>query len=315
MSSVAVVVVAYGAREDLLRCLESTEGAGEVVVVDNAQEVDLPPAVEAARPGSEVLRMEENVGFAAACNAGATATQSDHVMFLNPDAMLAAGAIERLAAFLDEHPDVACVGPRLLHPDGSLQTSAYRFPTVFTEAVRLTGLGRLVPRRLLRKTPGIRSVAPSSGHFDPHDEARPADFITGACMLVRRSAFDAIEGFDETYFLYYEEIDLCRRLAAAGQATWLCPDAGATHRIGASSDTARRLVWEARHRSRIRYFDRHGGDVAAASIRLLTGTRVALGVLFDPLRIVVGRPRAGWDRRARVLRDCVIGAGERQRPS
>jgi len=262
----------------------------------------LAAAVAEVAPAARLIAMPGNVGFAAACNHGARLTDSDYLLFVNPDAEVQSGACQALGGFLDRHPTVACVGPRLFHSDGELQTSAYRFPSALTEAARLSGLGTILPRSWIQAHPLARHLAPATGHFDPHDTARRTDFVTGACMLVRRAAFEAVGGLDERYFLYYEEIDLCRRLAHAGWETWLLPEAGATHHLERSSANAPGLAWQERHRSRIRYFDRHHGQPVRWAIRALTAGRVLAGAALDPIRHLLGNPVPGLSRRGEVLR-------------
>jgi GT2 family glycosyltransferase len=254
----SVIIVNYNAGDHLARCLASlapalTDWNWQAIVVDNA-----------SRDGSErqalnhgdrvqLVRSETNIGFGAAVNLGASKTHDPLILLLNPDAELAAGTVTALAAELDRHPECAIIGPGILNEDDSVQGSARGDPTL------LTGLfGRTT--RLTRLFPG--STVARRNIISPEDvpagqRSVEVDWVSGACMLLRRDAFDELGGFDTGYFLYWEDADLCRRLRHRGRTIRYYPGVRVRHTVGVSSGTARPASIRAFHESALRYYTRH----------------------------------------------------------
>src|SRR6185503_19382630 len=208
----AAVIVNYNAGADLRAALQSIAGemagrAWEAVVVDNASTDGSSEVVSEFAPQARVLRNSLNVGFGRGINQGVAASTAPFVLIVNPDCRLERGSIATMRAELDARPRCAITCPRVLDPDGSEQGSARGDPDMFT------GLfGRTGPlRQLLPSLPMSRRNVVSTGR-----EGATVDWVSGACMLVRRSAFDEVGGFDPRYFLYWEDADLCRRLRARG---------------------------------------------------------------------------------------------------
>ncbi|MGZ4335216.1 MAG: glycosyltransferase family 2 protein [Gaiellaceae bacterium] len=208
------VVVTFESAEGLASCLDSVRGHTQVFVVDNASADRSAEIAEAA--GAHVVRNADNRGFAAAANQGAALGRADLILFLNPDATLASGDLALLAGALDD-PSVGAAGPRLVHPDGSEQRAWWPFPSPALTWREALGLERLRARR---------PAADGS-----------VDFVVGACLLVRRDAFERLGGFDERFWLYGEEADLCRRLRESGLRVVHVPEARALH-VGAASSAA-----------------------------------------------------------------------------
>ena len=196
------------------------------------------------------VRNTANVGFGRGINQGVAASSAPLVLIMNPDCRLERGAVAAMRAELEAHPRCAIVGPRVLDPDGSVQGSARGDPDM------LTGLfGRTGPlRRLLPSSAAATRnvVTTASGR-----ESTVVDWVSGACMLVRRAAFDEVGGFDPRYFLYWEDADLCRRLRARGHEVRYVPAATAVHRVGHSSRTARAASIRAFHESAYLYYATH----------------------------------------------------------
>jgi len=227
LSRVGVVTVTYASASTIAACLTAlpTDALGSVVVVDNSSPDDTVAVVESlALPGVTLVH-RPNLGFGAGNNAGVAATPPgiEYVLFLNPDAVIAPGDIERLAAYLDAHPDVAMAGPRLFK-NGAPIHSAGRAPTVRSE------LRPLLPRALGRALPD-RRLPPS------YAVTGPVGAVEGACMMARRSTLDAVGGFDERFFLFFEELDLARRFAERGWSVHLVAEASAEHLVAASRAT------------------------------------------------------------------------------
>jgi N-acetylglucosaminyl-diphospho-decaprenol L-rhamnosyltransferase len=259
----AAVIVNYNAGPEIRAALQSIagemarldsvteQGAGsgwEALVVDNASTDGSSDYVWEFAPRARVLRNAVNVGFGRGINQGVTASSAPFILIMNPDCRLEPGAVATMRAELEARPRCAIVGPRVLDPDGSEQGSARGDPNM------LTGLfGRTGPfRHLLPSAAVSRRNVVSTGR-----ESVPVDWVSGACMLVRRSAFDEVGGFDPRYFLYWEDADLCRRLRARGYETRYVPGATAVHQVGHSSRTARAASIRAFHESAYLYYSTH----------------------------------------------------------
>jgi N-acetylglucosaminyl-diphospho-decaprenol L-rhamnosyltransferase len=280
--SVAVVVATYNALPWLEQCLESVPGV-ETVVVDNGSSDDTVSFVRERFPAVSVVE-QENVGLGAAWNRGIEATASDYVMILNADAWLTPGSLDRLIAFAQSRPDAAIVGPRLLNPDGTLQRSVRGFPTPWRLATEYFFLRKLAPRsRALN--------AFYAGGFD-HDEVCEAEFVMGACMLVRRAAIDQVGQLDEAFFLFSEETDWCYRFAQAGWKTVFFPGAECVHVGGASHGGQ---LYRENLRGHLRFLAKHGGRRdAERARRLLRVALVLRGRLFPGERGRRYRDAAAW---------------------
>jgi GT2 family glycosyltransferase len=175
------------------------------------------------------------------------------LLVMNPDCRLLPGAFDVLRAQLESDPRCALVGPKILDPDGSVQGSARGDPDMLTGLFgRTSALRRLMPQARLSSRNVVVDDAIAGGK--PGVEV---DWVSGACMLIRREAFDAVGGFDEAYFMYWEDADLCRRLRAASYHVRYVPDATAVHRVGQSSRTARASSIRAFHASAYRYYATH----------------------------------------------------------
>lgn len=268
-AKVAVVVVSYNTRDDLVRCLRSLANPTlpiETVVVDNASTDGSATAAREALPSAAVLENAENLGFAAACNRGWRASAAPCVLFLNSDAEVTPGAIETLAGVLDVRPDVGIVGPRTVGENGRIQVST---------GADLTPWSEWSQRRLVR---GVREGRPESvreaesGHGREHEPF----WVSGSCLLARRSALQAVGGFDEDFFLYEEDVDLCARVRAAGWRVVFTPAATVLHRLGRSMEKSAERARLEYHRSHLRYYRKHRGLLPATVLRVLLGARGAL---------------------------------------
>ncbi|MEO5735458.1 MAG: glycosyltransferase family 2 protein [Rubrivivax sp.] len=243
--TIGVVVVNYNAGALLTACVQSVraERPAAIVVVDNGSTDGSDLALLQAFPDTQLLRLE-NPGFGAANNHGAKHIQTDVVFCINPDTVVHPGAFAQLSRALQSDPEVAVVGPRLLNSDGSVYPSARAFPSFIAGAGH--GIVGLVwPDNRWSRAYKRLDQGPA--------QAGRVDWVSGAAMFIRRSAFDEVAGFDEGYFLYMEEVDLCWRLRERGWKVRFEPQAVLTHVQGVS--TARRpyrMLWS-HHASAIRY--------------------------------------------------------------
>lgn len=232
---VALVIVNHDTRDDLLGCLASVHADGavavdELVVVDSGSSDGSLEAVAARYPAARGIALP-NVGFGAAANAGVAETRASAVVIANADTRFPPGAAAAMADYLAAHPDVGVLGPLVRHPDGRLQHSARRLPSL-SEAVGHALLGLWRPDN--RWTRAYRMT-------DWHrDSARDVDWVSGCALAVRREAFAAVAGFDPRYFMFLEDVDLCLRLRAAGWRVVFAPVAEVTHAVGGA--VARRPV-------------------------------------------------------------------------
>ena len=258
MPSVSAVLVNYNAGDELRRALQSIadEMQGqpwEAVVVDNASIDGSRAIVDEFAPFVSSIANNENGGFARGVNQGLAATSAPRVLIMNPDCRLVAGAVAALGAELDQNEFCAIVGPRILNPDGSVQGSARGDPDMLTGLFgRSALLGRLMPWAGISRRNVVSEAAIRSGHASV-----VVDWLSGACMLARRDALAKVNAFDERYFLYWEDADLCRRLRAAGYHVRYVPRATAIHRVGHSSRTARASAIRAFHASAYLYYTTH----------------------------------------------------------
>ena len=255
---ISAVLVNYNAGDELRRALQSLadEFAGqawEAVVVDNASVDGSIAIVGEFAPMARAIINTENVGFGRGINQALAATPGPVVLIMNPDCRLVAGGTVALRSVLERDERCAIVGPRILNPDGTVQGSARGDPDMLTGLFGRTAL----LRRLL---PGL---AISKRNVLPEEAARSGatsvvvDWLSGACILVRRAALRDVAGFDERYFLYWEDADLCRRLRARGYVVRYVPGATAIHRVGHSSRTAQAAAIRAFHASAYRYYATH----------------------------------------------------------
>ena len=266
---VTAIIVNYNAGDELRQALQSIASdlgpsSWEAVVVDNASTDGSADITLEFQPHARLVRNTENVGFGRAVNQGLALARAPLVLVMNPDCRLGAGAYATLARELQRHPGCAIVGPRILDPGGAEQGSARGDPDMFTGLFGRSGV-------LQRLLPGLgiatRNVVPSSAV--PAGESLPVDWLSGACMLARADALRGVHGFDERYFLYWEDADLCRRLRAAGQHVRYVPSAAAVHRVGHSSSTVRVPALKAFHTSAYLYYATHVAPGATNPKRLL----------------------------------------------
>jgi GT2 family glycosyltransferase len=253
-NDVTAIVVTLDALPWVERCLESVR-AYETVVVDLGSTDGTLELVRERFPAARLVE-RENRGLAAGWNAGMAEASGRYFLFLNADAWVVGDAAERLVAFADATPDAAYVGPLLRNPDGSLQRSVRGFPTLWRLATEYLFLRKLAPRsRALN--------AFYAGGFE-HDRVRDADYLMGACMLVRRAAVDEVGGLDERFFLFNEETDWCYRFRQAGWSVVFYPAAEVFH-VGGSAHGG--LFFRELVRGQLLFLQKHHGPAAAERAR------------------------------------------------
>jgi N-acetylglucosaminyl-diphospho-decaprenol L-rhamnosyltransferase len=264
--NLSIVIVSYNARADLERCLESLHAAPpaaahEIIVVDNASS---DGSADAARRWADVRVIEtgSNLGFGRANNVGIRASASENLLLLNSDTIVPPGAIDALLDDLARHPDVAVVGPRLIDGEGRAELSFGRMLGPWTEWRQ---------KRLVRGHE--RRVAKTSAFVDrlTRREQSP-DWVSGACLLVRRADADAVGLFDERYQLYTEDVDFCAAIRMRGRRIRFTPDVEIVHLRGRSGASAPEATREAYRRSRLAFYEKHH-PVLAPLLRLYVRLR------------------------------------------
>jgi N-acetylglucosaminyl-diphospho-decaprenol L-rhamnosyltransferase len=231
---VSAIVISHGHRDELVRSLPALlPQVDETVVIAN-----IPGSAPADPLGARVIEQASPCSYAANINAGAAATTGELLLVANPDTVGEPGSIAALREFAVAHPRCGAAGPQMLDPDGTWQPSRRRFPTVGGTLVRRTPLRLLFPPLERQRRHYLLDERPT--------EPVPSDWMLGGFLLIRRSAFDEVGGFDEGFRMYGEEIDFCYRLAKAGWERWYVPAAVVTHRWDAVTDRkllTRRTLW------------------------------------------------------------------------
>ena len=289
-TAVDVVIVAYESREAVLEALRSLQDQADLAVcvhvVDNASGDGTTAAVRSFFAGARrfasahLVENQENLGFSVACNQGWRSGAEPLVLFLNPDAQLRPGCLQALVRVFAEQPAVGIAGPRTLNADGTVQVST---------GPDLLPWRELQQRRLVR---GVAQRDPASlaaadaRHAYPHD----VDWVSGACLMARRSCLEATSGFDEGFFLYEEDADLCRRARAAGWRVAFIPGAVVVHGLGQSMARSPRRARLEYHRSHLRYYGKHLGIASRLGLRSWLVGQAVGGYAAGVLRGAAGRP-------------------------
>ena len=267
MPDVSVVLVSFNTRDLTRECLTSLHAASdglnvEVLVVDNASRDESADMIEREFPWVKLIRSEVNLGFAAGNNRAFPLATGKYVALLNTDAFLDPEALRRSIHYMDAEPGIGLGGGRLVGRDGSWQPSMRMFPSPLNDLLMISGAAD--------KFPKSRFFGRQDHTWADPDEAGDTDWVPGAYSMIRRTALEQVGYFDERFFLYYEEVDLCRRFKNAGYAVRYWPDVVVVHLGGESSKTLTDLrmsrtgsqleLW--RMRSAFLYYRKHHGAVA-----------------------------------------------------
>jgi N-acetylglucosaminyl-diphospho-decaprenol L-rhamnosyltransferase len=259
---ISIIIVSWNTARFLENCLASIltdlpTSPIEIWVVDNASSDDSPRMVRERFPQVHLIENRENVGFARANNQAIQRCTGKYILLLNPDTLVAAGALQALTNFLDDHPEAGAAGARILNPDGSLQISSHPRPTLSRELWRLFHLDRLLP------------YAEYPQKKWETDQPREVDVLIGACLLLRKDVLDQVGFLDEDYFMYSEEVDLCYRIQSAGWQLFWVPQADVVHFGGQSTQQVPTEMFLNLYHSKIKYFRKHYGWTAAQIYKLI----------------------------------------------
>ncbi|GAB6060103.1 glycosyltransferase family 2 protein [Desulfonatronum parangueonense] len=282
---ISVVIVSYNTRDILRQCLEAlfAHASGlemETFVVDNDSRDGSPDMVRQEFPGVTLLANTVNLGFAAANNQAFALARGEFILLLNPDAFVKEGAMAGVLDFMRRMPRCGICGGRIVDQDGGVRPSARRFPNVMAKFFALSGLSTKYPDSPLFNRRDFGGFA--------HDQVREVDWVPGTFTLLRRKMLEEIGFFDERFFMYYEETDLCLRARKAGWQVCFTPEAEVEHIGGASSKTREDKAYDQtssqvvnfRIRSEYLYYRKHGGLVSVLA-------NAGLELIWHRLRIAV----------------------------
>ena len=252
------IIVNYKNSEPLKDCLASlyqtVQGIDfETIIVDNSEnDLGLQPLRE-LYPKAQFVSNSSNVGFAKANNQAAKIALGKVLIFLNPDTILSDQAIDSMYRYYCSHKETGVLGPKVVDPEGSLQYSCRRYPTLWTGLFnRYSILSRLFPENRFTSQYLMRD-------FD-HNEIRQVDWLSGCCLMVSKNTFENSHGFDENYFLFNEDVDLCRTIKQAGKEVIYFPEATIIHQVSTSNSKTTARVIIQRHLGMMHYFKKHHGQ-------------------------------------------------------
>lgn len=283
----SIIIVSWNVRDLLRECLRSVKaGQGElnleVIVVDSASIDSSAQMVQQEFPWVDCVTCTENVGFPKGNNIGLARAHGRNLLLLNPDTKIHGDALTLMVNYLDTHPDVGLIGPQLLNPDGTVQSSRRRFPTLATAFFESTWLEGFAPNSLLLKYYALDL---------PDSETAEVDWVTGACMMTRRNVTARVGGMDEAYFMYSEELDWCRRIKEDGWRIVYLPAAKVTHHVGKSSEQAVTQRHINFNRAKLRYFRKYHGRFPAAVLRLYLLSSYLLQIFIEGFKGLIGHKR------------------------
>ncbi len=272
-----IAIVSYNARDELTACLESVFASTrldsfEVIVADNASADGTVAMLGERFPAVRVIASPENLGFGRASNLCWHEAKSSLVLFLNSDTVVSDRALDRLVAIARMRPEAGAVGPRLLYPEGEIQMSFGAMPGIVSELLqKLWNAGYARGRGPLRSAVRKR-----------YSRERTVDWVSGACLLTRRDTLETINGFDETFFLYSEDADLCARVRATGALILFTPEVEIVHLLGRSVAKNRdRVVYES-HRSRLYFYEKHHRRLEVVLLKLYMAAKAAVLSVLRP---------------------------------
>ncbi|MEO8287360.1 MAG: glycosyltransferase [Chloroflexota bacterium] len=286
----SIVILNWNVADLLDACLRSLPAAAanwwprtEVIVVDNASTDNSLELVRANFPGIRLLSLPDNIGFSAGNNAGIRASHGRYIFLLNPDTVCEPGSISLLCDYIEAQPEVGIVGPRLLNPDGSLQPSRRRFPTLATALIESTPLQPLFSGSGVLRRFYMLDV--------PDGDPQQVDWLSGAALLCRRQTLQQVGLLDPGYFMFSEEVDLCRRAANGGWSTVYLPQSVVIHYGGQSTEQAVASRHINFNTSKARYFRKHEGRPLGVLLRLYLLASYAAQAASEAIKWLLGHKR------------------------
>ncbi|MEO8609770.1 MAG: glycosyltransferase family 2 protein [Chloroflexota bacterium] len=284
----SIIIVSWNVMDLLRACLDSILDAPtklmlEIIVVDSASSDASAAMIRAEYPQVRLLAQTENLGFVKCNNIGLKASNGRHVLLLNPDTEIIGDALATMVTYLDEHPDVGVVGPHTLNTDRTTQSTKRRFPTMATGFFESTWLQDYAPKSLM------------DWYFaaDVDDQSiGDVDWVQGSALMARHSVYEQIGGLDEGFFMFSEELDWCKRTKDAGWRVVYVGTAQIIHHGGKSTDqiASRKHIYF--HQSKLRYFRKNYGWVAAQSLRIFLLLNYVWQIFLEGTKGLLGQKRA-----------------------
>jgi GT2 family glycosyltransferase len=287
-SSISVVVVNHNTCRELRACLGSIgpEETNDVVVIDNKSSDGSVEMVKSEYPSVTLLVNEFNVGYGAAANLAIAGSANPYVVLLNSDTLLRPGACKALCRYLDEHPRAAIVGPRLENSEGKLEASCFPFPGPINTFLENSVSAIFLGRQIRQHVPVIRGLYLRTW---PHDAARIVPWVKGAALAIRRRAFESAGGFDESFFMYFEDADLCYRLGKAGWEVHFAPVTTVVHSGAASTRNYRADMAVQLLRSTELFYEKHCSRFTTAMMKLVVKGLMLAKWFFGSTRLLLLR--------------------------
>jgi GT2 family glycosyltransferase len=305
-TKVSTVIVVWNAMKYVVECLESfdhccRDSCSEVIVVDNASSDGTPELVAERFPWVKLVRNEENLGFAKANNIGIALASGEYLCLVNSDVKFVQDCFTPMAAYMDAHPDVAMLGPRMLDAEGKVGRSTMRFPTLWNSFCRALGLDSVFKRS--------RMFAGQLMSDFSHSETVDAEVLNGWFWMVRRSALAQVGVLDERFFMYGEDIDWCYRFHRAGHRIVFFAGAEAIHYGGASSASAPVRFYVEMQRANRQYWRKHHGRLAQFAYLFLLGLQHSIRIAGYSLGFLLWPSRRGESlAKIRRSRACLAGS-------
>ena len=299
---ISVVIVGWNAKRYLELCLNSLYEAParrnmEILVVDNASSDGSSEMIKTKFPQVKLIRSEENLGFAKGNNLAIRQCQGRYIALVNPDVIVFSGCLDALADFLDQNPKVGDVGPRVLNPDMTMQSTCRRFPTLWNNFCSATGLAA--------KFKNSRFFAGEHMFYFPHDRTLAVDVLVGCFSMIRREAFDDVGLLDENLFMYGDDVDWCRRARKAGWQVVFFPGARAIHDRGKITAPYPVRFAVAQQRSILYYWHKHHGFWGQLGIRGIMLLHHLARYAFAMIACVLRPKRDADDVRKQVSSACL----------
>jgi N-acetylglucosaminyl-diphospho-decaprenol L-rhamnosyltransferase len=263
MASLSIILVNYNGIEFLDNCLKSidefvTDCSHEVIIVDNSSTDKSIENIKDVFPAIRLINSPVNLGFGKANNLAVKYSQGDHLLFLNTDTILVENTPKLLSDYLNQHQDIGAISPRIIFDDGSYQLSCGKLPSLTIEFIDKIRYG------LDKKWHHIFG----SLYNRQYSSIKEMGWLTGACLMMRRDIFEQLGGFDESFFMYFEDKDICKRVREAGWKVVYYPKTSIIHLLGGSSSGFKKSVSNYYRDSQSYYYQKHLGEFQTSILKI-----------------------------------------------
>ena len=302
MTDVSLVIVNWNTKDLLLDCIGSTLDTTrvrklEITVVDNGSTDGSAEAVKRSFPNVTVIRNQANLGFARANNIGIRPSRGKYLCLVNSDIKVLPGCIDSMCDYMDQHPEIGLLGPKILNKDLSLQPSCAELPSLWNTFTQTFMLDRLFPGVRFCRTRFMRAFA--------HDVERDVEALSGCFLMVKREALEQVGLLDERFFIYQEDVDWCKRFSDAGWKIRFCPSAEAIHYGGASSSVAPAKFLIEMQRASLQYWRKHHGWLSWKTATAIAFLHYLLRIcLLGTLQVLKSDDRGSRKRKLKDYAAC-----------